>query len=324
MTREQLSQLLLVYITMASDSLDAIDSLMYLKIGEEYNYVVSILILYTFAHFLYGLNLTVVLDPDSKYRHPEKHFEDPTKRKLIKIFCFPFNTDMWVMLITLSLQDGPFLVLRMFLIFEMKIITFANILFAVKNGVLALMDIYRISAILLDMMCIAYHHHQQDDSDDEDDEEYVKDPLDDFLENDDRLEFRMSIDHQNTMDCSAQFIVASNKSDDGETIRRKKWRTLSTRTSLIPNDRRFRKHLLYEVDVVVSQEALDNIFKQPLVFKDVGIKNLHADSGSDDDSDDDEGDNERNKGSGNNSGHGYDDSNRRHSFALEPYTAAAS
>ena len=58
MTRDQLSQLLLANISMATDILDLIDVLSFVRIGNDLTFVYATLTLYSIAHIQFTLNIT--------------------------------------------------------------------------------------------------------------------------------------------------------------------------------------------------------------------------------------------------------------------------
>lgn len=68
------------------------------------------------------------------------------KQKQEKRFCSP--SDFWGMLMSLFLQDIPFFSFRAVLIFHYHIFSYSTVFFTSKNGLIIILQWYRITVIL--------------------------------------------------------------------------------------------------------------------------------------------------------------------------------
>ncbi|VDN10561.1 unnamed protein product [Dibothriocephalus latus] len=59
-----------------------------------------------------------------------------------------FGTELWVIIMTLMLQDVPFMFLRLMLIFAFAVQSYQNIFFSVKNLIIIVAEVYRSLALL--------------------------------------------------------------------------------------------------------------------------------------------------------------------------------
>ena len=124
MTRDQLAQLLLIYIGTAADIIEFFDSFKDEKVNT--NKVLCIMVLTIWSWSL--LQFTVLLTPP---KNPPKRLENPTKLQRAKEICC--SIDVWDVLLNIILQDAPFFVFRLLLITYYKLISYMNIFFTCKN-----------------------------------------------------------------------------------------------------------------------------------------------------------------------------------------------
>ncbi|ENN73013.1 hypothetical protein YQE_10348, partial [Dendroctonus ponderosae] len=108
LTRDQLSQLLLVYIGTAADIIEFFDSFKDDKIAGE-----PILVLLTLA--IWSESCCTI--------------------------------DVWGIALNITLQDAPFLVFRLLLITHFKIISYMNVFFTCKNTLVILLQLYRLYVV---------------------------------------------------------------------------------------------------------------------------------------------------------------------------------
>ena len=124
MTRDQLAQLLLIYIGTAADIIEFFDSFKDEKVNT--NKVLCIMVLTIWSWSL--VQFTVLLTPP---KNPPKRLENPTKLQRAKEICC--SIDVWDVLLNIILQDAPFFVFRLLLITYYKLISYMNIFFTCKN-----------------------------------------------------------------------------------------------------------------------------------------------------------------------------------------------
>ena len=141
LTRDQLAQLLLVYIGTAADIIEFFDSFKDEKVNT--NKVLCIMVLSIWSWSL--LQFTVLLAPS---KDPPKRLENPTKLQRAKEICC--SIDVWDVLINIILQDAPFFVFRLLLITYYKLISYMNIFFTCKNTLVITLQFYRLMVVQLE------------------------------------------------------------------------------------------------------------------------------------------------------------------------------
>ncbi|GAB1601194.1 Hypothetical predicted protein [Argonauta hians] len=157
-SREQLSQLLLVYIGMAADIIELFEA--FKEEVVKYNWTLTVVILSLWTASL--LQFTFVVTT-SKARRPRPVYvkecegksegSSENKTQTVKsssssccccCCCCCCSADILSILTTIVLQDGPFLVLRMLLIFRYNVLSYTNIFFTSKNSLVILLQLYRL------------------------------------------------------------------------------------------------------------------------------------------------------------------------------------
>ncbi|CAG0881726.1 unnamed protein product [Darwinula stevensoni] len=128
LTREQLSQLLLVYIGTAADIIEFFDAFKDEKIATNDVLVYLILSIWTWSLLQF-------------WENPE----NVTRTRTVKKICC--SLDVWSVLINIILQDAPFLVFRLLLIFYYNLVTYMNIFFTAKNTLVIVLQFYRLIVV---------------------------------------------------------------------------------------------------------------------------------------------------------------------------------
>ena len=142
-TRSELSQLLLVYMSLASDVIDLLSVLQEQAIMVNMNMVYAALSIYSWSLYQFTLNLVVIrrttdnslADMSSKTRYNNSK---------------SMHNELWNVLITLTMQDCPFFILRIICVVRFNVFNYSFLFFTFKNGILFALQIYRIIAILTD------------------------------------------------------------------------------------------------------------------------------------------------------------------------------
>ncbi|KAK9869741.1 hypothetical protein WA026_003477 [Henosepilachna vigintioctopunctata] len=138
LTRDQLSQLLLVYIGTAADIIEFFDSFKDDKIASE-----PILVLLTLGIWSWSLmQFTVVLTATKSRK--SRLTTTGSSSKEAKSCC---TIDVWGIAINITLQDAPFLVFRLLLITHFEIISYMNVFFTCKNTLVILLQLYRLYVV---------------------------------------------------------------------------------------------------------------------------------------------------------------------------------
>ncbi|CAH2083350.1 unnamed protein product [Euphydryas editha] len=142
LTRDQLSQLLLVYIGTAADIIEFFDSFKDEKVATE-----KVLVLLTLAIWSWSLvQFTVVLTATkSRKSRGTAHRSDINASTAC---CC--SIEVCAIMMNIALQDAPFLAFRLLIIAHYKIINYMNIFFTCKNTLVILLQIYRLYVLYLE------------------------------------------------------------------------------------------------------------------------------------------------------------------------------
>ncbi|CAB3367770.1 Hypothetical predicted protein [Cloeon dipterum] len=153
LTRDQLSQLLLVYIGTAADIIEFFDTFQDETIGRH-----PVLPFLTLAIWSWSLlQFTVVLTATKSSRRSrisapvqssnlkKKKGKKSRNRKGLAAYCC--SVDVWAIVINILLQDAPFVIFRALLIGYYKIISYMNIFFTCKNTLVIALQLYRLYVV---------------------------------------------------------------------------------------------------------------------------------------------------------------------------------
>ncbi|XP_073966472.1 transmembrane protein 26 isoform X2 [Choristoneura fumiferana] len=138
LTRDQLSQLLLVYIGTAADIIEFFDSFKDEKVASE-----KVLVLLTLAIWSWSLvQFTVVLTATKSRK------SRGTANRNSRACCC--SIEVCAIMMNIVLQDAPFLAFRLLIIAHYKIINYMNIFFTCKNTLVILLQLYRLYVLHLE------------------------------------------------------------------------------------------------------------------------------------------------------------------------------
>ncbi|KAL0858360.1 hypothetical protein ABMA27_012244 [Loxostege sticticalis] len=141
LTRDQLSQLLLVYIGTAADIIEFFDSFKDEKVASE-----KVLVLLTLAIWSWSLmQFTVVLTATKSRKS-----RGTANRSEINSRACCCSIEVCAIMMNIALQDAPFLAFRLLIICHYKIINYMNIFFTCKNTLVILLQIYRLYVLHLE------------------------------------------------------------------------------------------------------------------------------------------------------------------------------
>ncbi|XP_074088434.1 transmembrane protein 26 [Macrotis lagotis] len=142
-TRDQLSQLLLMFVGTAADILEfTSETLEEQNVRNNSALVYAILTIWTWSMLQFPLDLAV------------QHFVCPssvTSKGFISFFLCQYSTDLWNIGISLFIQDGPFLVVRLILMTHFQVINQMLVFFAAKNFLVVMLQLYRLVVLVLDV-----------------------------------------------------------------------------------------------------------------------------------------------------------------------------
>ncbi|CAI9550774.1 unnamed protein product [Staurois parvus] len=141
-TRDQLSQLLLMFVGTAADILEFTSETMeVVVVRENIILVYSILGIWTWSMLQFPLDLAV--------QNIGCHQGSTSKRGLCLLFC-RYSADLWNIGISLLIQDGPFLICRIILMAYFSVVNQMLVFFAAKNSLVVILQLYRLIVLLID------------------------------------------------------------------------------------------------------------------------------------------------------------------------------
>ncbi|XP_053442348.1 transmembrane protein 26 [Nycticebus coucang] len=138
-TRDQLAQLLLIFVGTAADILEfTSETLEEEQVRNNPGLVKAILIIWTWSMVQFPLDLAV------------QNVECPltvTVRGFPSQFFCQYSADLWNIGISIFIQDGPFLVVRVILMAYYKVINQMLAFFAAKNFLVVVLQLYHLVAL---------------------------------------------------------------------------------------------------------------------------------------------------------------------------------
>ncbi|XP_068606943.1 transmembrane protein 26 [Brachionichthys hirsutus] len=146
MSRDQLSQLLMVYVGLGADILDIFDTFKEPEVKTNRAIVIVGLTLFSWALMQFPLVLTQT--------QPRKG-EPPQRSMRVQSCCSGApsaftsccSSEVWSLLLTVGLQDGPFLLYRLYLMVQEQVLNQLMIFFTCKNILIVLLELYRILVV---------------------------------------------------------------------------------------------------------------------------------------------------------------------------------
>ena len=160
-SRNELSQLLFVFIGIASDITELFALFEEHKVRTNTGLTYAILTVWTVSLLQFTFVLTSThsprktrmgfqtdedLDPD--YMEPEEEAEQPG---CLKHF---FQTEVWSICVNFLFQDGPYLTVRLYTMIAFELLTYSIIFFTAKNALLVMLLVYRLC-----VLCCDRKHH---------------------------------------------------------------------------------------------------------------------------------------------------------------------
>ncbi|XP_071962201.1 transmembrane protein 26-like [Antedon mediterranea] len=144
MTRDQLSQLLLVFIGMAADMLEfSSESLKLKDTACSKTLICFVLIIWSWSLLQFAIGLTA-----TKARKTRVAGTGMGTRSAVTKICHCCETEIWAIMTTVVMQDGPYLTMRLYLLFKYQIVDRQMLFFTCKNALLVFLQSYRLYVIL--------------------------------------------------------------------------------------------------------------------------------------------------------------------------------
>ncbi|NXK02888.1 TMM26 protein, partial [Herpetotheres cachinnans] len=141
-TRDQLSQLLLMFVGTAADILEfASETLDIEDVRKNYALINAILAVWTWSMLQFPLDLAV--------QHIGCKPTASTKRIPSLLLC-RYSAELWNIGVSLFIQDGPFFIVRSILMGHFRIFNQMLVFFTAKNILVVTLQLYRLAVITLD------------------------------------------------------------------------------------------------------------------------------------------------------------------------------
>ncbi|KAK7142506.1 hypothetical protein R3I94_012000 [Phoxinus phoxinus] len=143
-TRDELSQLLLIFVGTAADILEFTSETLSDVKENDHQLVYIILGVWTWSMLQFPLHLAVVT---SRPQNPD----EPTGGEgCCNLLLSRHSTDIWNIVESLFIQDGPFLVVRLIVMIYFDVFHQMLVFFAIKNFLVVVLNLYRLIVICQD------------------------------------------------------------------------------------------------------------------------------------------------------------------------------
>uniref|UniRef100_A0A8C1AJ27 Transmembrane protein 26-like n=2 Tax=Cyprinus carpio TaxID=7962 RepID=A0A8C1AJ27_CYPCA len=146
MSRDQLSQLLMVYVGLGADILDIFETFRDSQVKTNRSVIIVGLSLFSWALMQFPL----VLTQTSRPKVQEEGQSEPAKPGRAGWTMSCCSSEVWSLLLTVGLQDGPFLIYRLYLMISERVLSQKMVFFTCKNILIVLLEVYRICVVLLE------------------------------------------------------------------------------------------------------------------------------------------------------------------------------
>lgn len=144
MSRDQLSQLLMVYVGLGADILDIFDTFKEPEVKTNRAVVIVGLALFSWALMQFPLVLTQTQSSLGKPLQGAPGALCPGAPAALTSCC---SSEVWSLLLTVGLQDGPFLIYRLYLMAQEQVLNQLMIFFTCKNILIVILELYRIFVV---------------------------------------------------------------------------------------------------------------------------------------------------------------------------------
>lgn len=167
LTRDELSQLLLINMASAADIIEFFDIINISDVSYDRMMITIVLSLWSWSLLQFPLNTTVAFDKLISGEEP-KAKREPTfarlsslpsyivKRMSLNIYEREFDTDENIkpafgefasIMVGLVLQDAPYLTMRLFIVSYYKTFGYMIVFLTVKNGLFFVLEVYRLCVL---------------------------------------------------------------------------------------------------------------------------------------------------------------------------------
>ncbi|XP_072546271.1 transmembrane protein 26 [Salminus brasiliensis] len=150
-TRDELSQLLLIFVGTAADILEFTSETLSDVKENSPQLVYIILAVWTWSMLQFPLHLAVVTS------RPGESDVEEEKGCCRNVLMERHSTDIWNIVESLFIQDGPFLIVRLTVITYFEVFHQMLVFFAIKNFLVVILNLYRLVVICLDVRPSSEH-----------------------------------------------------------------------------------------------------------------------------------------------------------------------
>ncbi|KAM5142405.1 transmembrane protein 26-like [Mantella aurantiaca] len=147
LNRDQLCQLLLTYLALGADILDILQLIKETKINTNKPVTVVGLCLFSWAILQFTIVLTQTTSSSSQKTSLAEESPSKTDRKRPCMTSCCTN-EMWSVIVTVGMQDGPFLIYRVYLATAEGVFNESMTFFVCKNALTVIIEIYRVGWFL--------------------------------------------------------------------------------------------------------------------------------------------------------------------------------
>ncbi|XP_075697065.1 transmembrane protein 26-like [Rhinoderma darwinii] len=152
MNRDQLAQLLLTYLALGADILDILELMKEPSVKTNRTITVVGLCLFTWAVMQFTLVLTQTLPTSSSHTEVDQqtHSSSGVKNCILSLCC---TSEVWSIMVTVGMQDGPFLIYRLYLVTREGVFNDSMTFFICKNILSVIIQVYRVVVYLCNEHC---------------------------------------------------------------------------------------------------------------------------------------------------------------------------
>ncbi|KAE9414039.1 hypothetical protein Angca_002629, partial [Angiostrongylus cantonensis] len=149
-SREQLSQILLAYLAISSDIVEFFDVFKEKPVYNNINVQRIVLAAWTLSLLQFPFVLTVSRARKMRVAITKTYEELMLPRRPQTFWEIFHDVDLWAIVLANSLQDIPFLLVRLYLMLQYGLITYTMIFFTCKNALIIALQTYRAFVLLND------------------------------------------------------------------------------------------------------------------------------------------------------------------------------
>ncbi|CAN2388225.1 Transmembrane protein 26-like [Pristimantis euphronides] len=141
MNRDQLAQLLLIYLALGADMLDILELMKEPSVKTNKSVTVIGLCLFTWALMQFTIVLIQTVPSSSIEKVDNERPQSSTEVKKCVLYCFA--SEVANLMISVVMQDGPFLIYRLYLVTREGVFNDSMIFFISKNILAVAIQVYR-------------------------------------------------------------------------------------------------------------------------------------------------------------------------------------